>query len=142
MEREKKLKPLIFEFIRYCIVGGLAFLVDFGLLVLFKEVILPKNGGWSLYVATAVGFTGGLVFNYVFSLLFVFNSAKHSKVGRSVSAFLIFAVIGGIGLGLTELGMYAGVSLLGEQYYMLVKVVVTGIVLVWNYLGRKVLIFK
>ena len=122
---------------RYCVVGGLAFLVDFGLLVLFKEVVLPELGGWRLYIATAIGFIGGLVFNYIFSLIFVFNSAKHSKVGRSVRAFLIFAVVGAVGLGLTELGMYAGVALLGKQYYMIVKVIVTAVVLLWNYLGAK-----
>ena len=82
-----------------------------------------------------------LVFNYIFSLLFVFSAAKNSKVGRSMGAFVMFAVIGGIGLCLTELGMYVGASLLGI-HYMLVKVVVTAVVLMWNYLGRKILIFK
>jgi putative flippase GtrA len=140
MDKKQKLKDLFLEFLRYCIVGGLAFLVDFGLLNLFNK-ILPEQGGYRLYIATAIGFIAGLVFNYIFSLIFVFNSAKHSKVGRSVGAFLIFAVVGGVGLGLTELGMYVGVALLGI-HFMLVKIVVTGVVLLWNYLGRKIFIFK
>ena len=42
---------------------------------------------------------------------------------------------------MTELGMYVGTELLFMNY-MLVKIVVTGIVLIWNYLGRKIFIFK
>jgi putative flippase GtrA len=138
---KKSIKPLVCEFMRYLVVGGLAFLVDFGMLVLFNKAVLPELHGYRLYAATAIGFIAGLIFNYIFSLLFVFKTAKYSKVGRSISAFLIFAVIGVIGLGLTELGMYAGTALLGINY-MFVKIVVTGIVLMWNYLGRKILIFK
>lgn len=140
MDIRKNFKPVIFEFLRYIAVGGLAFLVDFGFLVLFNE-ILPELYGFRLYISTALGFLAGLFFNYSFSLLFVFTSAKNSNVGRSVTAFIIFALIGVIGLGLTELGMYLGTGLL-RFHYMFVKIIVTGIVLIWNYLGRKILIFK
>ena len=140
MERKQQLKRLFFEFVRYCLVGGLAFLVDFGVLVLFNT-ILPELYGYRLYVATAIGFIAGLVFNYIFSLLFVFKSARQSKAGRSAGAFVIFTVIGLVGLGLTELGMYAGTTLLAINY-MLVKIVVTAVVLMWNYIGRKLFIFK
>ena len=136
----KDLKPLIFEFMRYLIVGGTAFLIDFCVLVLFNTV-LPELYGYRLYIATALGFIAGLVFNYFFSILFVFKAARDKKTGRSAGAFMLFAIIGVVGLGLTELGMYAGTELL-HVHYMLVKIVVTGIVLMWNYLGRKFLIFK
>lgn len=141
MDKKKELKPLLYEFLRYCVVGGCAFLVDAGTLALFNQVILPELFGYRLYIAAAIGFIVGLIFNYIFSLIFVFKSAKERKAGRTVSAFFIFAVIGLIGLGLTELGMYLGTYLLGI-HYMLVKIVVTGFVLMWNYLSRKILIFK
>jgi putative flippase GtrA len=136
----KKYKPLLYEFIRYLIVGGTAFLVDFGVLVLFNS-ILPELFGFRLYIATALGFAAGLVFNYIFSVLFVFKSARNRKTGRSPKAFALFALIGVVGLGLTELGMYTGTELL-DIHYMLVKIVVTAIVLMWNYLGRKFFVFK
>lgn len=140
MDLRKNLKPVLFEFTRYLAVGGAAFLVDFGVLVLFNN-ILPLLHGYRLYVSTALGFIAGLIFNYIFSLLFVFKSAKNSKVGRSAAAFFVFALVGVIGLGLTELGMYVGTGLL-NFHYVFVKICVTGIVLIWNYLGRKILIFK
>ena len=45
-----------------------------------------------------------------------------------------------IGLGLTELIMYLGTELLHISY-LIVKIAADAIVLVWNYVGRKVLIF-
>lgn len=140
MDLRKDFKLIVFEFARYLAVGGAAFLVDFGVLVLFNSV-LPELYGYRLYVSTALGFIAGLIFNYIFSLLFVFKSAKNSNVGRSAAAFIVFALVGLVGLGLTELGMYLGAGLL-KLHYMAVKICVTGIVLLWNYLGRKILIFK
>lgn len=137
---KKDLKPLFFEFVRFCIVGGSAFLVDFCVLVLLNN-ILPELSGLRLYIATAGGFLAGLTFNYILSVRFVFISARKSKVGRTVKAFLIFALVSAVGFGLTELGMFVGTELL-LWHYMFVKVVVTGIVLMWNYIGRKVFIFK
>jgi putative flippase GtrA len=141
MDRLKKLTPLLFEFLRYCLVGGASFLIDAAVLTLCWEFLLPDLGRYRLYVATAIGFTAGLIFNYFLSLIFVFRASDNKRTGRSAAAFAVFALIGAVGLGLTELGMYAGTALLG-LHYLLVKILVTGIVLIWNYLGRKLLIFK
>ena len=129
---------LFFEFLRYCIVGGIAFLADFGTLVLAQELFL-KQFVHGVYVATVLGFVVGLVVNYILSLWLVFTQAKNK--GRSFGAFLVFGIIGLLGLGWTELGMWIGIELL-EWNYMVVKILVTGVVLGWNYLGRKILIFN
>ena len=131
---------LIGEFIRYAIVGGIAFLVDFGTLVASQELLF-KDLRHGVYISTVFGFVAGLAVNYVLSLLFVFTQKKDKGKGRTVGAFLIFGAIGLLGLFLTELGMWVGVELL-DWNYMLVKVLVTGAVLAWNYLGRKILIFN
>ena len=128
------------EFVRYCLVGGIAFVVDFSLLTSTQEFLL-KEIPCGVYIATATGFIGGLIVNYALSLKFVFVQAKDAHSGRSASAFMVFVVIGAIGLALTECGMWVGVSLL-KLHYLFVKVVVTGIVLLWNYGGRKILIFN
>ncbi|MBP5467644.1 MAG: GtrA family protein [Candidatus Riflebacteria bacterium] len=161
MDKEK-LKIITFEFLRYIVVGGIAFVVDFGSLYLFKEFVFykfayPNN----VYLATAVGFILGLIVNYVLSLKMVFTQAKDQGKGRDTKSFIIFAIIGIIGLGLTQLGMYLGCDLLKPQLdncltyigdlikfdlvkygYLLVKCIVTAIVLLWNYAGRKIIIFR
>lgn len=133
-------KSLFAEFFRYGVVGGIAFLADFGALVGTKELLFHD---WALgvYVATVVGFVVGLAVNYWLSLLFVFTAQKDQGKGRSWGAFLVFGIIGVVGLGLTELGMWVGVELLAWNY-MIVKMLVTGAVLMWNYLGRKLIIFR
>ncbi len=139
-EKEKQLISLFWEFFRYVLVGGLAFLVDYGTLILFKQVILTGGSPWELFISTAAGFITGLITNYILSLVFVFKKTENSGNGKSVKAFIIFTVIGIIGLGLTELIMYIGTELL-KISYLIVKIIAAAIVLIWNYIGRKILIF-
>ena len=128
------------EFLRYCVVGGIAFMADFGTLVAAQELFL-KHYSFGVYVATVLGFVVGLAVNYALSLCFVFTQKKDRGKGRSVGAFIVFGVIGLFGLLWTELGMWIGIEFL-KWNYMVVKILVTGAVLVWNYLGRKLLIFN
>ncbi len=134
------LAVLLWEFLRYAAVGAVAFLVDFGVLVATQEFLFGRFAS-GVYLSTVCGFIAGLVVNYVLSLLFVFTRMKDRNRGRSVGAFLVFGVIGLIGLLWTELGMWLGVAVL-EWDYRLVKVFVTAAVLLWNYLGRKLIIFR
>ena len=134
-------KELGMEFFRYLLVGGSAFVVDFGVLYLTKTFLFCGIGITGVYIATALGFTAGLVYNYILSMIFVFKRAKEKTQGKTVRAFLVFSLIGVIGLGITELGMYLGVQLL-DFHYLIVKVVMAAIVLMWNYLARKFLIFR
>ena len=137
---QRNLQILLSEFIRYVVVGGIAFLVDFGTLVAIEEFLL-HDLRYGVYVATVFGFFAGLSVNYALSIWFVFTQEKDRGKGRNIGAFLVFGVIGLLGLLWTELGMWIGIEALSWNY-MIVKVLVTGAVLVWNYLGRKLLIFN
>ena len=142
MNIKELLKPsLIKEFMRYVIVGGISFLADFGTLTLFEELIFKQQTDWQIFISTAAGFIVGLVINYILSLIFVFRTKDNKNSGKSVGDFLIFTLVGIIGLGITEGLMHLGVNVLGF-HYMITKIVTAGIVLVWNYLGRKILIFN
>ena len=133
-------KDICLEFVRYCIVGGIAFLADFGTLVVVQESLL-KDFQYGVYIATLIGFMVGLTVNYILSLLFVFTQKKDRSKGRTIGAFFVFGIIGLLGLLWTEIGMWVGIALLSWNY-RIVKVLVTGAVLLWNYLGRKVFIFN
>ena len=133
--------PLYQEFLRYLLVGGTAFLFDYGLFFLTKTLVFNALGNTGVYLATAAGFITGLAVNYILSITFVFKSAKEQNKGKTVGAFLLFAVIGVIGLLLSEGGMYLFFDLAGI-HFMLAKIIVTGIVLLWNYIARKLLIFQ
>lgn len=128
------------EFLRYAVVGGIAFLADFGTLVGCQELLFSGTR-LGVYIATVCGFIVGLAVNYFLSLAFVFTQAKDRGKGRSVGAFVVFGLIGVVGLLLTEAGMCVGIEWLNWNY-MVVKILVTGAVLMWNYLGRKIIIFR
>lgn len=140
-ERDFEIKKLFFEFMRYAVVGGISFLADAGTLAFFQERIFSAETKSGLYFSTAIGFLVGLIINYLLSIFFVFRKSENRNNGRNLQSFLIFTVVGVIGLGLTELGMYVGTKLLC-LHYILTKILVAGLVLVWNYIGRKIFVFE
>ena len=127
------------EFFRYIVVGGTACVADLAALVTVRELFL-KSYAWGVYAAAVIGFSAGLAVNYILSIKFCFSAASEGK-GRTFGAFILFAVICILGLAWTEIGMWLGVGVL-EQNYIIVKVVVSGIVLLWNYTAKKLLVFK
>lgn len=137
----RKPYTIIAEIIRFLIIGGLAFAVDFTVLSLTAEHIFHAEHGWGLYLATALGFLAGVVVNCVLSTLFVFRNARADSSSLTYNTFLIFVGLGSIGFLLTELGMYLGVGILAINYQM-TKILVAGITLCWNYLSRKLIIFR
>jgi putative flippase GtrA len=133
---------LFFEFSRYLFVGGSAFLLDIGILYITKKYLFSGLGIGGILLAAALGFTAGLLYNFFLSFVFVFKKVHHNAGNHKIRSFVLFAIIGIIGLGFTEAGMYGGIKLLGQNYYLLVKILVTSIVLMWNYTVRKIVVFK
>ena len=124
---------LIGQLLRYAVVGGISFVVDYGSLWLLTE----KAGVPYLWSA-AIAFVLGLICNYLLSTAWVFGE---SRIKNAWGEFLAFAVIGVVGLGLNELIMYGCTDGLGF-HYMLSKIVSTAIVFFWNFLARRFLVFK
>jgi putative flippase GtrA len=141
-KRISRYRELFHEFLRYVLVGGIAFIVDMLVLYLSRTLLFSHMGHTGILIATALGFTAGLVFNYIFSLLFVFKQIDENAKRHKIRSFVLFVIIGIIGLLITELCMYAGINLFGEEWYLVVKIFTAGLVLLWNYAGRKILIFK
>jgi putative flippase GtrA len=137
-----KLRSLFFEVIRYSFVGLSAVALDTVVLVIFKELILRRYGSTGTIISTGVGFAAGTVYNYIFSGIFVFKGALKKFRGRQFRPFMTFVLIGLVGLGLTELGMLAGISLFGDRFYLAVKVAVAALVFIWNYSVRRSIIYR
>ena len=93
-----KTDNIYIQFIRYVFVGGLAYIVDFGLLFIFTEF-------FKIYYLTSAAFAFllGSITNYILSTVWVFN--KRILKNKWVE-FGIFALIGIIGLGLNQFFMY------------------------------------
>ena len=115
----------------------------------------------NLILSTSLGFIFGNIVNYILSIIFVFKGAKEDKSTQTIKAFLIFTIIGVIGLGIKVLVQTGGnylMSLIIDWLFnnifnfsysvwvwlldTFVYCVATLIVLIWNYVGRKIFIFK
>ena len=139
-------KNNLWEFIRYAFVGGVCAVLDIGANFAFKTLLFDKTAlapDVSVAICVALGFIVGLTANYLLSSLFVFTGEKQKQQSRSVKAFLIYGAVGVIGFILTEVLVWLGVKLVGDAglLYILVNGFVKGIVLIWNYLGRKIFVY-
>lgn len=134
----------LFEFLRYAVVGGISALIDMGVLWAFTELVFDGiNTGWRLAISVAMGFAVGLAVNYGLSILFVFIADEQKSEGKNVKAFIIYLIIGLIGFGMTELFMFLGMLFVPTEglWYLVLNVFVKGVVLVWNYIGRKIFVY-
>jgi len=128
-----KTDSTILQLFRYTIVGGLAFLVDYGSLFLLIELT-----GIHYLWAAAIAFGLGLATNYIISIRWVFH--KRTMQNLQVE-FIVFALLGILGLGINELVMFTLTSGVG-LHYLVSKLVSTGVTYVWNFASRKVLLFS
>lgn len=152
IELEKKY-PIVFELLRFLIVGGIATIVDFltmgAVLYIFNPKIYPhfynvffgatqKPSIAANMVGTGLGFIIGLLINYILSVFFVFIDKGKSK---SASGFISFTILSAIGLAIHEIGTYVFCGKLNANEWI-IKIAMTLVVLVYNYVSRKLLIFK
>ena len=141
-----KNRKLIFEFLRYVIVGGISAVIDMGVnfVMLFYILGGTKDDKGLVAISVAVGFAVGLLVNFILSNIFVFKEKEQREKGKTLSAFLISALVGVIGFVLTELLTIGGTLIIGEGgiWYLILTCFVKGIVLVWNYIGRKIFVYR
>ena len=123
------MKKLIEQFMKFGVVGAIAFVIDYGLLALLTELF-----GINYLVSATISFTVSVIFNYVASMRYVFSHKQDMSRRRE---FIIFVVLSVIGLLINNLCMWAGVEIFGV-HYLIVKIVATAIVMVWNFVTRKI----
>ena len=83
-----------------------------------------------------------VIVNYILSITMVFDADKDAN---KVKQFVVFLILSIIGLGINQLIMWGGTSWLDqymERSYMLVKIVATAVVMVYNFITRKIFIEK
>ena len=163
-----KEKGLLGEILRFIVTGGVATIIDFGVYSLVAALIPDSWGFWETALATAAGFLVSLVVNYILSAFWVYKNVDEKVDKKSTKNIVLFVVLSTIGLFL-GIGINAAFVALDnafihvdyqnwlgfitdKEHYSFVwkqflfAVLFFGIktllVLTWNYLSRKKLIFK
>ena len=124
------MKRLLSEIFRFLIVGGVAFFIDFLLLYMLTEVL-----GIHYLISAAIAFMGALAFNYILSVNWIFCGDK----GKGISGALTFLALSVIGLILNQFIIYISVEIM-ELYYLWAKVIAAFIVMIYNFITRKLFV--
>lgn len=91
--------------------------------------------------ANFIGLIAGLVINYVISILWVFKECNRIYEKSKKAEFTIFSIIGFIGVGLNQLLMLLMVGCMSLDEFVS-KIVAAAIVLAWNFLAQKFILFR
>ena len=123
------LKQLFVQFVKFSIVGVIAFCIDYGLFLLLSYVF-----GVNYLLAAAISFVVSVIFNYSASMRYVFKGRPDQT---RTQQFIIFFVLSVIGLGVNQLVLWLSVDMLGIPAWF-GKLIATAIVMVFNFVTRKI----
>ena len=141
------MKKLLAQIIKFGAVGFLCFFIDYAIMVGLTELV-----GIPSLISSGVSYTISTIVNYILSVTVVFDADKEAN---KVVQFIVFVVLSLIGLGINQLCMWGGTSLLehlmeqsqalaaySRYAYMVVKIFATAVVMVYNFITRKIFIEK
>lgn len=124
---------LMRQIIRFGFVGFLCFFIDYGVMVL-----LTDQFGLDYRLSCGISFTVSVIVNYILSITFVFETdKKKNKSGE----FVVFVFLSLVGLVINEACMWLAVEFF-KIHYKLSKIGATGVVMVYNFISRKIFIEK
>lgn len=147
--------PRLYEIFKFLLVGGLATIIDMLVMALvlylhspslynynFINTVISNASPSSLIaiIATGAGFLMGLIFNYIFSIIFVF-STSNTTFAKSKTGFIVFSLLSLVGFFIHTVGMAIGYGILKINEWI-IKITLTFVVLIFNYVSRKKIIFK
>lgn len=171
--KSNKKTALSGEILRFIVVGIIATLVDLLLNYLFVFLIPNSwDGDLKIAICTTAGFIGGVIINYILSIIWVFQNVADEKDAKSKKNFFMFVLLSAIGLvlgiafmsgfnafsvasfhidlyswqpsSLSDIFSNLGLIFTSAGFWLFTFFfcVKTLIVLFYNYLSRKIFIFK
>lgn len=129
----KQQKELLIQIFKFIIVGGIATLLDW-----IIYYILYRFIGINPLIANIISFSISMIYNFYASCKYVFNVTKSKTKYRLFIEFIVFSLIG---LGINELLIFVFYTNLSWNA-MLVKILATAIVMVFNFVTRKMFLEK
>ena len=135
------MKNLMEQILKFGVVGFVCFLIDFGITTGFTNFF-----GVDYLISKFLGFVISAVVNYILSIKFVFTKKKEMDKKKE---FTVFIILSAFGLLINEVVMYVcmdGIyvnngflqeAVTREMMVSLSSIVATGIVMVYNFISRK-----
>lgn len=123
---------LFLQILRFGFVGGTAFLIDAGILYILTEFF-----DIHYLIANVISFAISTIYNYILSILFVFDTKKKGG-GLQATVFVILSIVG---LMISQLLMWIFVDLFFIST-IIAKIISTIIVMCFNFITRKFFLEK
>ncbi|MBQ2815420.1 MAG: GtrA family protein [Clostridia bacterium] len=156
MAVSNKCKSIFIETVKFVIVGLISFAIDYIAFLIFNRIIFGQDGGEHTVLTTAaniIGYCVGVIVNYFLLRIFVFTADYQRENGKGAKALILFILSSIIGLILTVvftgvfMYLYEMIDLsrfnsLFLESDSLGKITATFLVTIWNYLSKKLFIFK
>ena len=117
------------EIVRFLLVGGGCFVLDYGLLFVLTEFY-----DFPYLISSAISFTVSLIVNYLLCVTVVF----HAK-NQSASKTFWFVVTSLAGLLVNQFCMWFFVEIAG-LWYMIAKIGAAAVVTIWNYFTKRLVL--
>lgn len=135
------MKKLMEQILKFGVVGFVCFLIDFGITTGLANIF-----GVHYLISKFLGFVVSAVVNYILSIKFVFTQKKEMDKSKE---FTVFLILSAIGLVINEVVMYVCIDVIyagstflqsrltSELTVSFSSVIATGIVMVYNFISRK-----
>ena len=154
---DSSMKKLMEQIMKFGAVGVICFFIDYIVSFITFHIVMAigvfGENSFSIgsMIGSALGFTVSVIVNYILSFKFVFE--RKEDMNRKAE-FVIFIILSVIGLGLNQVVMwictvpiYNNVEwvqqLLGYSLaFTVAKIVATAIVMVYNFVTRKIFLEK
>jgi putative flippase GtrA len=137
--------PLLGQFLRFAVVGGINTGVDFAV----YNLLLWATGiekGEKIIVLNVISFSVAVINSYFLNKWWAFKDQEKSEQAKKFTLFLLVSVIGAaINSGTvyyitTYVPVMFGLS--PKLWANAAKIVATGLSLIWNFVGYKLFVFK
>ena len=122
------MNKIVNKIIRFSVVGGIATIIDFVCLYIFKEFL-----NINIIIANTLSFIISVTYNYIASITWVFDVNKNKNKNVQFILFIVFSVVG---LIINNVILYILTDKL-NIYYLISKVIATIIVMIFNFITRK-----
>ena len=138
-------KKLIVQFSKFIVIGVLNTGIDFAIL----NFLMWHSGIYSgryIILLNAISFSVAVINSYFWNKFWIFRAKETTQTGKEFFQFIAITLIG---MAINTAIVYSVTTLISPMFGLseglwanLAKVAATGISLIWNFTGYKLLVFK
>lgn len=141
----EKYKKLVIQFSKFVLIGFLNTGIDFAVLNLLMWQTGIYSGKYIIFL-NAISFSVAVINSYFWNKLWIFRAKETTQAGKEFTQFIAITLVG---MAINTAIVYSITTLVPPMFGLnkelwanLAKVAATGVSLIWNFIGYKLIVFK